>query len=99
MTDVEVYLLQQIGLFSLHIHFFSPNQQVLHLVKHCQTTAPDATCHTSAGRSEDVGPQWSWLQKCAIELKVEKCDVGTFAAFAGIITCGRWMEDISERFM
>ncbi|CAK9057424.1 Mycoketide-CoA synthase (Polyketide synthase Pks12), partial [Durusdinium trenchii] len=26
--------------------------------------------------AKDVGPQWSWLQKCAIELKVEKCDVG-----------------------
>lgn len=26
--------------------------------------------------AKDVGPQWSWLQKCGIEVRVEKCDVG-----------------------
>ncbi|CAE7249833.1 ppsC, partial [Symbiodinium sp. CCMP2456] len=25
--------------------------------------------------AKDVGPQWSWLQKCAVDLRVQKCDV------------------------
>ncbi|CAE7780071.1 ppsC, partial [Symbiodinium necroappetens] len=26
--------------------------------------------------AKDVGPQWSWLQKSAVQLRIEKCDAG-----------------------
>ena len=34
-------------------------------------------------RPQDVGPQWAWLQKCNIDLRIEKCDVGAWVVRPG----------------